>query len=390
MEKPIPGDYDLNAHSNWWKTVNGVDVENLSIEELIDMLNHNISFREFTLLMFLIKEQYRSGVPPKELTDKLDFLHYGTLPFKSSGYPELEIKRAPISVNKLSDFLDDERRTLSGFVNKGLTDATDNYGNPNKSYFLWYLSMLVRAEMFEGNKNANYNDLLKGKILYKPLASWNPDTIKIDNRTLYEIMYLEPVSPSFSGGITFQYNYKHKKDYYFRCKNGRPYKLTRLNITVNEFNENMDFNAGLDINRKKITWNFGIQNLNPGYDRVVYSKLSGLQAKAYQNYEFKSKTKTYFIPDNDVGRLWSKSKADILTEGLALTMNQELQHIDVLKNTSTINYLSKQADLKYFGDVQDVPIMNLNDIDITGYKIKSKPIHFINWLKSNNPLGGGK
>ena len=67
MEKPIPDDYDLNAHSNWWKTVNGVDVENLSIEELIDMLNHNISFREFTVLMFLIKEQYESGVPPEEL-----------------------------------------------------------------------------------------------------------------------------------------------------------------------------------------------------------------------------------------------------------------------------------------------------------------------------------
>jgi hypothetical protein len=355
------------------------------------MLNHNISFREFTLIMILItQQQWLETEILQKITDKLDFLHYGSLPYLSKTYEDSELKRNAMSIKKLFGFLED-KKSLQTFVDRGLSDITNNYGSGNKSYFLWYLEMLAKLEMFEGNKNANHNDLLKGKILYRPMASWNPDSPYMDTRTLYEVMYLEPVRPRFDGGHIFEYNYKHKKDYYFRCKNGRPYRLLKLNITVNEFNDKFHNSNGVfDVNGKTIIWNFGIQNINPSYDRTVYSKLSDPQAETYRSHEFKSNYKTYFIPDNDVGRLWSKSKADILIEGLASTMNQELQHIDVLKNTSTVNYLSKQADLKYFGDVQDVPIMNLNDIDITGYKIKSKPIHFINWLKSNNPLGGGK
>jgi len=57
-----------------------------------------------------------------------------------------------------------------------------------------------------------------------------------------------------------------------------------------------------------------------------------------------------------------------------------------IKNNSESDLLNK-INLKYFGDLQDLQIKLLTDINISGYGVKSKPMHYINWLKYNNPLG---
>ena len=54
------------------------------------------------------------------------------------------------------------------------------------------------------------------------------------------------------------------------------------------------------------------------------------------------------------------------------------------------NYLTKKTELDYFGDVQGLEVKSLNDIDISGFEVKSKPMLYLNWLKSKNPLRGEK
>ena len=81
--------------------------------------------------------------------------------------------------------------------------------------------------------------------------------------------------------------------------------------------------------------------------------------------------------------------ADVIKNKFKL-MQQDLQVIDVLKLTEEVNYLTKKTELDYFGDVQGLEVKSLNDIDISGFQVKSKPMLYLNWLKSKNPLRGEK
>ena len=40
--------------------------------------------------------------------------------------------------------------------------------------------------------------------------------------------------------------------------------------------------------------------------------------------------------------------------------------------------------------IPKLEVKGLNDIDISGFEVKSKPMLYLNWLKSKNPLRGEK
>ena len=406
MEEPLSKDYDLGWHNNWWQTLLSPDYKyipkviqapNPNAEDILNKLNLNMPCRDFVTLItaFLdsrtIPTFYLEGEDYKKLGLKLD-----SLMFKNIDLEEHSTKY-PAGVN-----LDAFSSNVIGYgFNKlkenGISSFLSEFGTNYRTYMRIYFEMIFNADMMDSTKKATKKDLLDGRLLFKEIVSYNFRT-GLENsepktKYYYLVKYLEPVIPYNTNNQRkrFEFIYGHKGNYYHRCKNGRPYKLHSFIMSMNKL-DNPRIVKG-DENLTKI-WT--LQNFNPRYDRDIeryINKQSTKQGQEYAKYLKYSNNyttiNTYFIPDEEIGLKWRTAMADVIKNKFKL-MQQDLQVIDVLKLTEEVNYLTKKTELDYFGDVQGLEVKSLNDIDISGFQVKSKPMLYLNWLKSKNPLRGEK
>jgi len=397
MEQPLPKDYDLQWHHKWWRKFRVIDSETL-----INKLNLNIPFRDYTAICMVLFERnpnWSSDISADELMSEVLFnrfqekilKHYlGHIPYTPKGdidyqhTSELQLNFAKYSPTMFGMF--------------GL--ANNPFGN-NRNSFHEYLSMYI-TQMFKNNymlnlTRATTQDLLNGKLLYKRITDW------IDQyghkKTLWHVKWLTPCIPAIKE--TFEFTYSHRKDNYEKVKNGRPYKLYQFTVLMTNLDKpqeqrNSTLSQGkvmVDKNNNKIETSWEIHTFNHKYESSIHDKIvaDGKNPELYHSMTTGAQTnppKIYFIPDVLIGRVHRDKTRDLLTTFIRDIKTNEIQHLDLLKNNLRLEYLTTKYKLDYFGDV-DLEIAYLDSFDIEGYVVKSKPIHILNWLLANNPLGGG-
>ena len=404
MEEPLPKGYDVLWYHNWWKTLLIHDYKydsgiiqgaNITAEDILNKLNLNISCRDFVTLVTafldsrIIPTFYLGGEDYKKLGLKLDSLMFKNIDLEehSTKYPS-------------GVYLDSFSANVIGYgFNKlketGISSFLSEFGTNYRTYMRIYFEMIFNADMMDSTKKATKKDLLDGRLLFKEIVNFRTGLESSDPKTKYYylVKYLEPVIPynTNNQGKRFEFIYGNKGNYYHRCKNGRPYKLHSFILSINKHDNPKTFRE--DENLTKIWY---VQNFNPRYERNIeryINKQSTKQGQEYAKYLKESNKyntiNTYFIPDEEIGLKWREAMSEIIRNKFKL-MQQDLQVIDVLKLTEEVNYLNKKTELDYFGDIQGLEVKSLNDIDISGFEVKSKPMLYLNWLKSKNPLRGEK
>ena len=403
MEEPLPKDYDVLWYHNWWKTLLIHDYKydsgiiqgaNITAEDIINKLNLNISCRNFVTLVTAFLDA--KTIPTsnyaenyKKLGLKLDYLMFKKMDL------EKHITKYPTGL-----YLNSFSSNVIGYgFNKlkenGISSFLSEFGTNYRTFMRIYFEMIFNADMMDNTKKATKKDLLDGRLLFKEIVNFRTGLEGSSPKTKYYyiVKYLEPVIPynTNNQGKRFEFIYGHKGNYYHRCKNGRPYKLHSFIMSMNKYDNPRMVRE--DENLTKI-WN--VQTFNPRYERDTERYINSQSTKKGQQYAkyLKDSNKyneinTYFIPDEEIGLKWRDTMAEIIRDKFKL-MQQDLQVIDVLKLTEEVNYLTKKTELDYFGDVQGLEVKGLNDIDISGFEVKSKPMLYLNWLKSKNPLRGEK